>query len=499
MTELSDVETNKSTESAELASTLVAYERKTAESSDVGEKRRYSELIKLEDEVISYRESLKIIKEKGLSSSKIEVLDLLLSRDKVAEELNSKELANPKKISPRLFEIDAEVTELDEELKKLGVTIAIIGHLDKWRERFQCNENAWWWFFQEPEKIDPWDRLDWLWDALTLGLLALSASFMVSIFQAISVGDMTIIATFSTIAQLGGLAVVSQGALTENGKAKVQQFLYQFNIPSKFHSEVMLILAAILFTAVYMSHKTLHAYYLEQGDELYKEGLLGDAEVTLRRGLQIDPDNADFNTQLGKIYESLGDLSKAIEQYSIGANSGNILSINNLGRVYINNPDPTTGDDAYGLAESFLLLGLQRAEMTHSDNKDLLYQLNRNVGWALLMQEKYETAEKFLLKAIAFDREIKEKQTGGGMAYCFLAQIYTTQEKKEKAEPFWSDCIEYARPETIHEYKWLLDVKQDEFAYCIDTSRVVAGIEYERPTKTVEECKEKFTPSGLTK
>jgi len=466
------------------------------ESSD-GKMATVSELVDLENALVVYQKTLKIIQEKSLSASKKEVLDLLLARDKVAEELNTKELADPKKISERLFEIDSEVTDLDEQLKEMGDTIAIIANLDKWSERFQCADNAWWWQFEEPEKIDPWDRLDWLWDALTLAFLALTASFMVSIFQALSVGDLTIMATFSTIAQLGGLAVVSQGALTENGQQKAKQFLYQFNVPPKFQSEAMLILSILLFVAVYMSHKTLDQYYLQEGTTQYAQGSLGDAEVTLRRGLEIDPDNSEFNTQLGKIYESLGDLNNAIAQYNIGAQSGNVTSINNLGRVYINNQNPLTGQPNPALAESFLLLGLQRAEMTKAEDKDLLYQLNRNVGWSALEQEKYEAAEKFLLRAVKLDREIEGNQTGGGMAYCFLAQVYTAQKKHENADPFWRECIEHARPETIHEYKWMLDVKQDEFAYCIDTSRVVAGIEYERPAKTVEDCKKRLVPTDL--
>jgi len=466
-------------------------------SDDIQKTVTASELEDLESALATYKESLLVVQEKGLSASKKDVLDVLLARDKVAEELNTKELADPKKISERLFEIDAEVTDLDEQLKESGDTIAIIANLDKWSERFQSAENAWWWKFEEPEKVDPWDRLDWLWDALTLAFLALTASFMVSIFQALSVGDLTIMATFSTIAQLGGLAVVSQGALTQNGQQKAKQFLYQFNVPPKFQSEAMLVLSILLFVAVYTSHKTLDQYYLQQGANQYAQGSLGDAEVTFRRGLEIDPDNSEFNTQLGKIYESLGDLNSAIAQYNIGAQGGEVVSINNLGRVYINSPNPITGIPNYGLAESFLLLGLQRAEMTATDNKDLLYQLNRNVGWSLLMQEKYEVAETFLLKAVKLDREIEGNQTGGGMAYCFLAQVYTAQKNDEDADLFWRECIEHARPETIHEYKWMLDVRQDEFAYCIDTSRVVAGIEYERPTKTVEDCKKRLVPTDL--
>ena len=94
---------------------------------------------------------------------------------------------------------------------------------------------------EEEEELDPWNRFDWIWDAFTLTFLALSASFMISIFKAMSVGDLTIMATFSTIAQLGGLAAVSQGALTEKGQKRAKKILRDIKIPDRFQSEAMLV------------------------------------------------------------------------------------------------------------------------------------------------------------------------------------------------------------------------------------------------------------------
>lgn len=457
-----------------------------------------SNLSKLESSLEKYADSLTQFLKKPRAASKTDVLNMLLARDDLYQEMSTSVLAETSAISPRLFEIDAKVAELDKLLKSKGEIVAATLKLDRWRVRFNRPESSWWWFFEEVEgdKFDIWDRLDWLWDALTLAFLALSASFMISIFKAFSVGDLTVMATFSTIAQLGGLAIVSQGTLTQNGQQKARQLLRRASIPPRFQSASMLILSVVLFVAVYVSHKNLDEYYYDEGKIQYSEGRLDDAEITFLRGLEIDPDNAGFNTELGKIYESLGNMASAVEQYSIGASGGDVASINNLGRVYINKNHPVTNKPNPALAESFLLLGLQRAELTQPDDKDLQYQLNRNVGWAALQQEKYDVAEKFLKRAVALDRAIEGDQTGGGMAYCFLAKTLESQGNGSEAEDWWGECLEHARPETIHEYKWLLDVKQDEFAYCIDTSRVVSGLElYDRVEKDVEECKARFASS----
>jgi len=422
-----------------------------------------------------YQQILERVEKSRSNMEKEDVLALLLARDDVEAAFN----VNPDENSNELvclFDVDERLSELDFRLKKIGEMIANTISLDKWRTRLNREEAAWWWQFTPTRRVDAWDRVDWLWDALTLGTLALGASFMVSIISALSVGSLTVAATLSTIAQIGGLAIVSQGALTRSGQAKVRDFMTRFNIPARFQSEVMLITAVLLLLTVYITHNSLTNVYLDKGRAAYNEGALNDAELTFLRGLEIQPDNSTFNAELGRIYESLGVLNKAIDQYYLNVQAGGVKGINDLGRTYINWVNPVTRKSDPALAEAYLQMGLQRANAQQSPDQDLRYQLNRNLGWALLKQEKYIEAEGHLKTAIAIDEKIPENQIGGGMAYCFLAYVYEQEGKMAAAKEQWGKCVVKARPETIHEYRWFSEVRKGDIASCVNTSKIVSGL-----------------------
>ncbi len=424
-----------------------------------------------------YEDALHVVEKNKARSDKSQILALLVARDELENLFTLKEKPDDKEFS-QLFTIDQQVVELDIRLRRLEDVIASTISIDKWKLRLnRDDEKHWWWQFEPPRHVDTWDRLDWLWDMLTLGTLAVAASFMVSIISALSVGSLTVASTLSTIAQVGGLAIVSQGALTENGQQKVRDFMNRFRIPSRFQSEFMLLLALLLLGTVYGTHMSLNDLYLEDGREAYQQGDLGDAETIFMRGLEIEPDNSTYNAELGRIYESLGALDKAIEQYYYNAQSGGVKGINDLGRAYINWVNPATKNNDPSLAEAYLLLALQRANTQDPPNNDLLYQVNRNLGWTLLKQKKYDAAERYLKTAITLDESITMNQIGGGMAYCFLGMVYEQQGKLAQARSNWSNCVQKARPETIHEYRWFSEVNKNDIAACINTSKIVSGLD----------------------
>jgi len=423
-----------------------------------------------------YQEMLERVEKNRSKVEKENVLSLLLARDEVEAAFNVK----PDEKSSELlclFDVDEKLSELDHRLGKLGDVIANTISLDKWCTRLHREEAAWWWQFKPVRKVDAWDRVDWLWDALTLGTLALGASFMVSIISALSVGSLTVAATLSTIAQIGGLAIVSQGALTKRGQEKVRDFMTRFKIAARFQSEVMLMMAALLLLTVYITHNSLTTVYLEQGRDAYSQGALNDAELTFLRGLEIAPDNSTFNAELGRIYESLGVLNKAIDQYYLNVQAGGVKGINDLGRTYINWVNPVTRKSDPALAEAYLQMGLQRANAQQEPDQDLRYQLNRNLGWALLKQDKFIEAEAHLKMAISIDERIPGNQIGGGMAYCFLAYVYGEEGKENAANIQWGNCVVKARPETIHEYRWFSEVRRGDVAACVNTSKIVSGLD----------------------
>ncbi len=422
-----------------------------------------------------YQQLLESVERSRSQPAQSDLLSLLLARDEVEAAFNLQPDENGEELLC-LFDVDQRLSALDHRLKKIGELIANTISLDKWRVRLHREEGGWWWHFTPTRKVDGWDRLDWLWDALTLGSLALGASFMVSIISALSVGSLTVASTLSTIAQIGGLAIVSQGALTKRGQEKVRDFMTRFNIAARYQSEVMLVIAVLLLATVYVTHNSLTTVYLDKGREAYREGALNDAELTFLRGLEIQPDNSTFNAELGRIYESLGVLNKAIEQYYINVQAGGIKGINDLGRTYINWVNPVTRKNDPTLAEAYLHMGLQRANAQPVPDEDLRYQLNRNLGWALLKQKKYKDAAKHLKMAITIDERIPENQIGGGMAYCFLAYIYEQEGKIDASAEQWGNCVVKARPETIHEYRWFSEVGKGEISACVNTSKIVSGL-----------------------
>ncbi len=423
-----------------------------------------------------YQYLLELVEKSRSHLAQKNVLSLLLARDEVEAAFNVKSDEESDELLC-LFDVDQRLSILDHRLKKIGELIANTISLDKWRIRLHRNEGAWWWQFTPTRKVDAWDRVDWLWDALTLGALALGASFMVSIISALSVGSLTVAATLSTIAQIGGLAIVSQGALTKRGQEKVRDFMLRFKIAARFQSEVMLLMAMSLLLTVYVTHNSLTTVYLDNGREAYRQGALNDAELTFLRGLEIQPDNSTFNAELGRIYESLGALNKAIDQYYLNVQSGGVKGINDLGRTYINWVNPVTRKNDPALAEAYLQMGLQRANVQPVPDQDLRYQLNRNLGWALLKQEKYVEAKGHLKTAISIDERITENQIGGGMAYCFLAYVYEQEGKEVASKEQWGNCVVKARPETIHEYRWFSEIRKGDIASCVNTSKIVSGLD----------------------
>lgn len=428
-----------------------------------------------------YQNHLNNLEKNSVTIADNDILQLLHARDVVESQLTQCDISDSEDGCTELLTIDERIRQLDKLLKNHEQTIAEKISLSHWRKRANVSEDAWWWYFTAPKRLPVWDRFDWLWDLATLAVLALSASYIFSIFKALSVGDFTIIETFSTIAQVGGLAAITQGALTQTGREKVNLLLEKINIPSKYHSELLLLLSLLLLAVIYLSHQKLDRYYIDNGQQLYNQGQLAKAEDSYLRAMETNPADLSLHTNIGEIYESMGNLDKALKHYSISANTGELAGINNMGRTLINRIHPQLLKPQPELAEAFLLLGLKHIEDNKDNNpsyeeKDLHYQLARNAGWAMLMQKKYTRAEKMLLKAVQLDESIPHEQTGGGMAYCFLAETYDRQGKTKRAKKHWHNCMNKARPETILEYKWLINKKRGAFVNCVDTTHVITLI-----------------------
>ncbi|MEM7030170.1 MAG: hypothetical protein AAF629_11435 [Chloroflexota bacterium] len=441
-------------------------------------------LAALKEVLAHYDHKLDILANDPNQIPKEDALSLLRTRDTIQSKMQAESQA-PETHVETLICLDQHLEQLDDRLKLLGPKIASKLNLPKWRNRIEPDEAAWWWFFEPP--IDHWDRFDWIWNAMTLVCLALAASFMINLYTAISIGNLTVAGTFSTLLQITGLAVVGSGALTTDGQRKVQEILGRLNIAPRFFAEATFAVSLVLMVSVYITNFYLDEYFFNSAAIKYQAGSLSAAEVDFLKAIEIEPSQTEYSRGLGQVYESLGSLDKATEQYFKSVEGGSSISLNNLGRAFINKPNPITGAQDPALAEAYLLLGLQRMQTRTNDFEDdetmnIIYQLNRNIGWALLKQEKYQEAELYFRTAIDFDTKINNtaSRKGQGMAHCFLAQTYQMLEKPAEALAQWQQCRDRAMPEYVHEYKWFLEVGQDDLAYCVDTSHIVSGYIDER-------------------
>ncbi|NES80644.1 MAG: tetratricopeptide repeat protein [Moorea sp. SIO2B7] len=436
--------------------------------------------LNLDHALEGYDKALSVIEQIKSKSSEQQVLEVLVARDTV-------EIALTAETQPNIESI-ANLLALDERLKNQTEAIATSGKLEKWRESLHPPESAWWWFCQSAKKIDSWDRFDWLFNGLTAGMLAVSSSLIITILQALSVNGLNWQETLTAIAQGAGVIAIGQGALSPQGNKNVKAVLKNLKIPEHFQSEFTFGCSIFLLLTVYGAYRSFPSHWLKQGEMFYDNGDLSNAEEKYLQAMSLNPDDPQINIDLGVVYESVNSLDKAIEQYRQAVPSGEPRAFNNLGRLYIGRFDPVKKRKNYVLAETYLRLGLQRIEGKEKTDLNTAYQLKKNLGWALLQQKRYEEAQKYLEKAISLDDQIQTEQLDTGMAECFLTEVYKGLGDKNKELENATQCQKYARPETILEYQWLIDMGLREQADCIDTSSIVMGLA-QPPSETNESCK----------
>jgi len=415
-----------------------------------------------------------------------QALEVLLARDQLQDSIDECDQSSA---------LTVKLLELDTRLRALGPDLAKSGSLTEWKSSINPPDSAWWWQFEPPVQIGAWDKLDWLWNGLTAAALAATASFSVSILQAMSVGGLTWQASLGTIAQGAGLALLGGGALTTDGQKKVQGLLRNYNIPPEFYSEITFAASLSLFFMVSGLYSFLPGYFYRQGAKAYEVGDLNAAQEKLQEALSLDPGQTDAHLVLGTVYETLGELDLALESYEHVVQAGGPRGFNNAGRIYIQRLDPNTQTPDLQMAETYLRMGLQRAysytdaqlnnpSMAEANQvalratlQEARYQLHRNLGWALLSQDRYAEAEEELNQAIQLDESISERQQGTGFAYCLMAVTQEGLGQTNLATQFWHDCQTKARPETLDEYRWLMQAGAHRLAGCVDTSGVVQGLE----------------------
>lgn len=417
--------------------------------------------MKLELALAQYTDALTNLKLAKSEPSEIEILHILVTRDAIKEALSEKTQFSVESL--------AKLLELDNFLKQQADAIARGAKLPEWRATFHPSPEAWWWFLEptSDEEVSPSNRLDWLFNGLTIAGLTAVGAYMTTFVQLFSTGGISFAETFGLLGQ-GGLLLTVIHTLQDTGQEKIKNMLQKLNISPQFHSQATLGITAMLLLAsvgVYNSLPRIGEWNYREGKNLYERGLLEKAKGKYEQAAKINPKNSEIPIALGQIYESLGDIDLARKEYEKVLNLGEARTFNNLGRVYISKNDRVT-------AEALLRMGVQRVR---KEDSQLNYELHLNLGWVLLKQKQYQAAEKKLRQAVAIDQKIEGKQLGGGMAYCLLEDILEDKKDIKEALHWKNMCLTYARPETLEQYKWFIESDKQDFADRIDTTGVVNG------------------------
>lgn len=332
-------------------------------------------------------------------------------------------------------------------------------------------------------------RFDLLWYGISATLLLLSASYFVAILQANSVNGLALNEIMMTAMQGAGLTLIGSGALTSGGQESVRKFLNTIGIPGSLHGPATCAASAVLLSVGFFTHQMLDDYYYDQGMVHYEAGDLTESRDSLLHALQLNDQDLRVHLAIGRVYETLGDLKDAQGHYIQSVEEGHPEGFNRLGHVLLHS-------DEVLRAEALLRLGLQRSYghgQQTAEALDTRHLLHRNLGWALIDQEKYPDALNNLQAALdVYALDVAKdapkdtskatpkdgaKPSAIGFTYCLQAYAFEKSGKADAAKQAWSNCLNRAQPEMISEFEWLIKIGRSDIASCIETRMIVAGVD----------------------
>ncbi|MCR4378351.1 MAG: tetratricopeptide repeat protein [Rhodospirillales bacterium] len=324
-------------------------------------------------------------------------------------------------------------------------------------------------------------RFDLLWYGISATLLLISASYFVAILQANSVNGLALNEILMTALQGAGLTLIGSGALTSGGQESVRKFLNTIGIPGNLHGPATCAASAVLLGIGFFTHQMLDDYYYDQGMAHYEAGDLTESRDAFLHALQLNDQDLRVHLAIGRVYETLGDLEEAQGHYIQSVEEGFPDGFNRLGHVLIHSDETLR-------AEALLRLGLQRSYghgQQTAEALDTRHLLHRNLGWALINQEKYPDALNNLQAALdVYAADVPKdaskdgaKPSSIGFTYCLQAYAFEKSGKVDDAKQAWTDCLNRAQPEMISEFEWLIKIGRSDIASCIETRMIVAGVD----------------------
>ena len=404
----------------------------------------------------SYEINLSSLEQANIPSPEL-ILEVFIIRDEIQTELVKQNRHYTSQMM-NLLELDhrlEEVLKLIPKKTQKQELSRIVKKITEYRDLIKPPQENWWWFVQMP--IYWSDKLDFVWDTLSIVWLAVTLSLFTDISSRFLSGGLGLWGSFIVVPQTI-LTVVGSGALTKTGQKIVDNNLKRWRIPRNLWQEVKFGGATLLlffFIIFRFSLPKIAVFYNNYGYKDYQAGQLNSAESKYLKALELNPDYTAAHYNLGVVYEDLQNLSKARNQYNLAVQTCFPPANNNLARLYILGEEKN-----YPVAVNLLLKGFFLLEQDCTKGikgkEYIRYSLGKNLGWVRLKQKRYEQAKDALQTAIEIPGV--EKQAS---AHCLLAQTLEKLEEETKALEEWVKCDKYPRnPNNPEEDEWIYLAKQ---------------------------------------
>ena len=386
------------------------------------------------------------------SASADHALAVLQSRDALQKTLD-------KGATPGIYTLKS-LHDLDKTLRQQVVAMTALVDFAAYRRSLSPSATHWWWRLEDLQPPHRRDRIDWLFRGGRVLTWTVSLGLLGDIIRRFFLGGPGV-AGVSAIAFSSLLTLLNaRGELTEAGQAGFDNLLKTLKVPSYWHEEAKLVatgLLSLFLLGFWSGLPALSNRYTRLGTDAANNGRLGSAEQNYQRAIALNPDNVDAHYNLGTLYEDLQQLDKAQAHYLIAVQGDVPQAYNNLGRLYLL-PVKTDPAAAVTLLSQGLELAAQQEDNLKADASFFAtqYSLYKNLGWARLLQERYEEAVIQLQAAIGVTQrpEAAAEILNPASAHCLLAQVQEQQGNQTAALDSWANCYHFGKSTNPDEDSW---------------------------------------------
>ena len=207
------------------------------------------------------------------------VLAILNARDHLAAALQTESGITPD-ILKRVIDLDRLLRQkapfLNQNLKS--------ERFAEWRESLNPPSDAWWWWLDNFAPVHPLDRLDNLWNLISVVCWSVNISLLVNIASRFLSSGVGLVGV-ATVALPSVLALLQIGGeFTKAGREEFEKMLVSLKIPKEWQQEVKLaisLLFSLALCTLWLKLPDISKIYLRGGVIKYNEIKLGDEEENI--------------------------------------------------------------------------------------------------------------------------------------------------------------------------------------------------------------------------